>query len=791
MSLGELTSSGAVEDAIHEFDQIGRDAFLEKYGFGAARSFWLVKDDKRYDSKAIAGAAFGYQHPDRGPLRREAFSGGDQSVKAALERLGFCIEVDITAARLRRLFQGLSVATIGGEPAPHKPLLLLLSLRHLIDDQQALTPVSDLADELRARLITALPRVQAPSPWEPIWRLEPELWTLRDGNGAVIDRPAGSDPPMAQLRAEGVVGGFADGVGEALVTNPDVVTEIQQGLVVDYLGDVPRDAYADLLGASRRNPRVWWVNQGKTYSAERDGGYIWAPRVTKAGTPAAHHTAVSQVSKNDVVLHYSKGSVRALGRVTRSPSLSPRPDELPGELWGADGHRADIEYFELEQPINLNELDGRPHGAGPFTKNGAVTQGYLYELPSSWVPTLRSQFYDRWPTESPWGSSFETEAWEDTSVGTEGFETVVDAFATHLHEVGFQTGASGNAELVRTFVTSLAAKPFLILTGLSGSGKTKIAQFFGEWLGSGHLEIVAVRPDWTNPDSLLGYENGLSQLTSQGYAWNVPIALKFMLSAAHDPDRPYLLLLDEMNLAHVERYFADVLSGMESGHDILPNLHFANGEWRIADIDRPRLPLPPNLFVVGTVNVDETTYMFSPKVLDRANTIEFRVATSALHVATGGLAEAQAGPAEMAQAFLSTATTAVEPSPYSESVASALRDLHALLVGEGREFGHRTYIEALRFAELYQRAGSEDWKEALDLQVLQKVLPKLHGSIRELGPTLNLLGAWCHAGPGSSLQEGFEAADEGHADPALPRSFDKVQRMAKRLRANHFVSFAE
>ena len=197
---------------------------------------------------------------------------------------------------------------------------------------------------------------------------------------------------------------------------------------------------------------------------------------------------------------------------------------------------------------------------------------------------------------------------------------VVEQFALISALAGYDYGPSRHDELVRTFVTSLATKRIVILTGLSGSGKTKIAQNFGDWLGTGCLQIIAVRPDWTNPDPLLGYENGLSELKATGYAWNVPEALAFILRAVQNATEPHLLILDEMNLAHVERYFADVLSGIESNHSVVPNLVSQGGEWRIAHSDRARLPFPPNLFIVGTVNVDETTYMFSPKVLDPLRT---------------------------------------------------------------------------------------------------------------------------------------------------------------------------
>src|SRR5690606_8072426 len=199
-------------------------------------------------------------------------------------------------------------------------------------------------------------------------------------------------------------------------------------------------------------------------------------------------------------------------------------------------------------------------------------------------------------------------------------------FAAALRDSHIRFGPRHD-EVVTAFVVSLATKPFVILTGLSGSGKTQLAVRFGEWLGPDRSRVVAVRPDWTGSEALFGYEDALQDPDEYGRRpWHVPDALAFMLKAARDTEHPYLLVLDEMNLAHVERYFADVLSGMESDQPVLPNLvKEKDGRWRL-DPDGPeRIPIPENLFVVGTVNVDETTYMFSPKVLDRANTIEFRV----------------------------------------------------------------------------------------------------------------------------------------------------------------------
>jgi EVE domain len=208
---------------------------------------------------------------------------------------------------------------------------------------------------------------------------------------------------------------------------------------------------------------------------------------------------------------------------------------------------------------------------------------------------------------------------------------VVDSFAATTKAAGLDYGEQ-HRQLVVRLLASLLTRPFVILTGLSGSGKSQLALKLGQWFGKEQYSVVAVRPDWTGPEAMLGYED---LLQPPPRPWVVGEVLKISLRAAANPDRPYLLLLDEMNLAHVERYFADFLSGMESDEPVIPNLAEGEDSWRLADPKQPKLRVPRNLFVVGTVNVDETTYMFSPKVLDRANTIEFRVRSEDLSHAGG------------------------------------------------------------------------------------------------------------------------------------------------------------
>ena len=133
--------------------------------------------------------------------------------------------------------------------------------------------------------------------------------------------------------------------------------------------------------------------------------------------------------------------------------------------------------------------------------------------------------------------------------------------------------------------------------------------------------IVPVGADWTNREALLGYPNALNE-GEYVLPENGVLNLLIEANKPENQDKPYFLILDEMNLSHVERYFADFLSVMESQEHI--PLHPETEMWKGCRVPG-KVSLPPNLFIVGTVNIDETTYMFSPKVLDRANVIEFRV----------------------------------------------------------------------------------------------------------------------------------------------------------------------
>jgi hypothetical protein len=124
----------------------------------------------------------------------------------------------------------------------------------------------------------------------------------------------------------------------------------------------------------------WWVNQGQSYEAERQGGYIWAP-VDSHGRRLSHWDTMTQVSVGDRVIHYARG-VQAISTVTASALATLKPKELP-DAWASDGRLVRCLYRDIRQPIGLDEIPEswrRALVGGPFRRDGKVNQGYLYPL---------------------------------------------------------------------------------------------------------------------------------------------------------------------------------------------------------------------------------------------------------------------------------------------------------------------------------------------------------------------------------------------------------------------------
>ena len=169
------------------------------------------------------------------------------------------------------------------------------------------------------------------------------------------------------------------------------------------------------------------------------------------------------------------------------------------------------------------------------------------------------------------------------------------------------TGLIYPPSLIKRFAFSLLSKPFVILSGLAGSGKTQLALAFASALVEDRekqMRVVSVGADWTNREPLLGYPNALDK-TEYVRPENGVLDLLIEANKPENSSKPFFLILDEMNMSYVERYFADFLSVMES-HEEMP---LWNGYDETKDKTPKSVALPENLFIIGTINVDETTYM--------------------------------------------------------------------------------------------------------------------------------------------------------------------------------------
>jgi hypothetical protein len=328
-----------------------------------------------------------------------------------------------------------------------------------------------------------------------------------------------------------------------------------------------------------------------------------------------------------------------------------------------------------------------------------------------------------------------------------------------LEEYALGQGFVFPPSLLRSYYVALKTKPFVILSGVSGTGKTKLAELFAEAMTGHHPSqslVTPVRPDWSDSSSLLGYQN----ILANRYVSTPFLDLAREAARLENRQRAYFVCLDEMNLARVEHYLAEYLSALESRtHRV--RLHEG----------APEFVLPPNLFVTGTVNVDETTHAFSRKVLDRANTLDFDAAP----VLLDGLSDAKGhtslsedlglSPLQRQSLFLSARVASLGrarerlaqiDAEFPARALSLLQAANDILYPPRLHFAYRVRDEILMFlanafdaetnAGLLRPDPSENFDFAFDLQVKQKILPKLNGIAEILDPILAELLAWTERG---------------------------------------------
>jgi hypothetical protein len=358
------------------------------------------------------------------------------------------------------------------------------------------------------------------------------------------------------------------------------------------------------------------------------------------------------------------------------------------------------------------------------------------------------------------------------------------------------------------FITAVRTKPFVILAGISGTGKSKLPVLVAKATGSA-AEMLPVRPDWTDSSEILGY-------TDLKGEFRPGPALEFA-SSAKDDDRYWFCVLDEMNLARVELYFAEVLSSIESRRPaqeggfetprLVTQVSAADAEWG-------NVGIPPNFAIVGTVNMDESTQAFSRKVLDRAFVLELsdvNLADWKEQLRTCRPISTLVGETWPIHAWYPRAIAISGLSDLSESETAevqrsvdALVQINEFLAPAQIQLGYRSRDEVALFllhareiqATFVTRNG--DAVDPLDLALLSKVLPRIvggHGAIRRAlwgilvwtaGETAEANEATARVIVADWEQQGRPAALEGSR---FPRTAARLCMMWDRLEVEGFTSF--
>lgn len=327
----------------------------------------------------------------------------------------------------------------------------------------------------------------------------------------------------------------------------------------------------------------------------------------------------------------------------------------------------------------------------------------------------------------------------------------------------------GNYSSVESAELTVLPKPFLLLAGISGTGKTRFvkaqAARSNGW-GSDdsqdidNYKLVPVRPDWHEPSDLLGYVSRIdgTKYIPTGFlkflikAWEEVFSKSGSLNEIKEGTRPFWLCLDEMNLAPVEQYFADYLSILESrrwtegkyfslpiiSEDLELAMEALGGKaeddlW-IAFINNGGIPLPPNLIVAGTVNMDETTHGFSRKVIDRALTLDFQEFFPNRY---DEFFEPKTEPKLLGYSMLSHVSSPedlhdVIADPNGDKSITFLTKINNVLKSTPFELAYRALNELLLSVKCFKPKNDPELFAVWDDFLMQKVLPRIEGDSEKL-----------------------------------------------------------
>jgi len=553
------------------------------------------------------------------------------------------------------------------------------------------------------------------------------------------------------------------------------------------------------VGYNKSDPNIWWINQGQTMAAEKNEGILWAPIKSKGGNTQYHWETMTGVKPGDIILHYANGSLRYVSRVKEAAVKSEKPASMEADDWNREGRLIKTDYYKLKPEVSLGQFNQEivelEIEKGPINKLGGVNQGYLFYFNKKALSIIQNK-----AKETNWPEFALVE--EDKMLPETDSLTVKEKLSQIKNYIKAQ-GYTYPDNLIENFYLSLKTKPFVLLAGISGTGKTKLVELFARAIGctsdNDRFKLISVKPDWNDSADLLGYSN------IRGDFQPGPI-LETIKKAAADQDKPYLVCLDEMNLARVEYYFSDFLSKMETRHydgdqiktdRLLNENDFDPNGKNNSKSKYSNLHIPDNLYLIGTVNMDETTHPFSKKVLDRANTIEFNQIDLTDFLKEDYSMQAQS--LKVNNQFLKTEYLNLKdllPAKKDEvsRITEELERLNQILKKANLQVGYRIrdeinfyVVEALDKELLAENT-------AFDKEILQKVLPRIQGSsavIKEI--LLELFDFF--SGANFSKENGqlsakiwnyYQAEKE---DFKYPESAEKTTYMLRKFEEDGFTSY--
>ena len=329
---------------------------------------------------------------------------------------------------------------------------------------------------------------------------------------------------------------------------------------------------------------------------------------------------------------------------------------------------------------------------------------------------------------------------------------------------------------------SLKTKPFTILAGISGTGKSKIIRLLADAIKADYT-LISVRPDWNDATDLIGYKN-LDDKFIKGQL------TKAILKAQQNKNKPHLICLDEMNLARVEYYLSDYLSIIESRKKVGQNIITDNIVQYQEDNENISLHIPDNLYLIGTVNMDDTTFQFSRKVLDRANTIEFSdVDLDNLFFEVNEKVESlNVSNDFLKTTYLKTMDIEEEYRDYAKEVNKTIIEINEILKKSQKQFAYRVRDEMLFYLVENKKANLLHEDIALDYQIMQKILPVISGSEESVYQVLiDLLNFVCDTNTIDSIEEATNYLKETKV--RYENSANKIIYMLKGYQNDGYVSY--